>query len=148
MRKFQHGFSLIELLIVIVIIGVLSAIAIPNYNDYVTRSKLKEATAQLSGMRARMEQYYQDNHSYVGACKAGTIAPLPSSSEAKYFSYACPTLTDTTYSITATGIQSKGTGGFGFSVNQSNQKTTTGVPSGWTTPNPNQCWVSARGGKC
>ena len=51
--KTQKGFSLIELMIVVAIIGVLAAIAMPNYNQYVTRSRITEGVAGLSDARVR-----------------------------------------------------------------------------------------------
>ncbi len=141
--KRENGFTLIELLVVIAVIGILAAIAIPQYADYVTRSKLAEATATLSEHRVKMEQYFQDNRTYVGACTAGTIAPLPTG---RYFAYDCGAPTTTTYTITATGVASQGTGGFVFTLNQANARATTGVPTGWTTNST--CWVNNKGGTC
>jgi len=71
--KTQKGFTLIELMIVVVVIGILASIGIPAYNDYVTRGKLVEATSALSDGRIKMEQYFQDNRTYVGGtCPAAT----------------------------------------------------------------------------
>ena len=52
----NQGFTLIELMIVIAVIGVLAAIAIPNYNEYVQRSRITRAVAALSDMRVKLEQ--------------------------------------------------------------------------------------------
>ena len=73
MRR-EKGFSLVEVMIVVVIIGILAAVAIPNYNDYLMRSKVPEATSRLSDLRVRMEQYFQDNRTYAAApaCNADT----------------------------------------------------------------------------
>ena len=141
--KRERGFSLVELLVVVAIVGILSAIAVPQYSDYVLRGKIAEATATLSEHRVRMEQYFQDNRTYVGACAAGTIAPLPTG---RYFTYTCPTLTATTFGIVATGITAQGTGSFIFTLNQANARATTGAPTGWTT-NSN-CWVTNKAGGC
>ncbi|HLA36594.1 MAG TPA: prepilin-type N-terminal cleavage/methylation domain-containing protein [Rhodocyclaceae bacterium] len=59
-----EGFSLIELMIAIAIIGILMAIALPNYNDYIRKGKLVEATSTLLQYRTYMEQYYQDMRGY------------------------------------------------------------------------------------
>lgn len=53
----NRGFTLIELLIVIAIIGVLAAIAIPSYQDYVTRGQVTEAVALLGGFKAPLSEY-------------------------------------------------------------------------------------------
>ena len=141
--KQSRGFTLVELLVVVAVIGILAAIAVPQYSDHVMRSKIAEATATLSEHRVRMEQYFQDNRTYVGACAAGTVAPTPTG---RYFTYACSNLAATTYTVTATGVASQGMDGFVYTINQANARATTGVPTGWTT-NTN-CWVTKKGGVC
>ncbi|MFM2329587.1 MAG: hypothetical protein RLZZ494_1690, partial [Pseudomonadota bacterium] len=55
------GFTLVELAIVLLIIGILSAIAMPIYQDHALQGRIVDATNALSTLRARMEQHYQDN---------------------------------------------------------------------------------------
>ena len=71
-RTPQGGFTLIELMVVIVVIGILAGIGFPAYQDYVKRGKITEAISSLSDMSVKMEQYFQDNRTYAGACAAGT----------------------------------------------------------------------------
>ena len=143
MRHTTKGFTLIEVMIVVAIVAILASIAVPAYNDYVTRSKISEAVANLSDMRTRMEQYFLDNRTYVGACAAGTVAPLPTG---KYFDYACSNLFPTTYDITATGKASAGMGEFIYNINQNNERTTVGVGPGWTLTLT--CWTLRKDGSC
>lgn len=141
--KLQRGFTLIELMIVVVIIAILASIAIPSYSDYVLRGKLTEAHTELSSMRVKMEQFFQDTRDYSGACNAGTVAPTPTG---KYFDYDCPTRTASTFTIRATGKATQGTGDFVYTINQANVRATTGVPTGWT--DNATCWVTKKGGVC
>jgi type IV pilus assembly protein PilE len=141
------GFTLIELMIVVVIVAILAAIGIPSYADYVRRGKIAEATSNLSAMRVKLEQFFQDNRTYVGACTAGTLAPLPTGAEARYFAYTCPTLTATTYVVRADGNTSESMSGFVYSINQANTRTTNGLPSGWSGAGSN-CWVTKKDGAC
>jgi type IV pilus assembly protein PilE len=132
--KQQNGFTLIELMIVVAIIAILSSVALPAYQDYVTRSKLTEATSVLSDARIKMEQYFQDNLTYVaGPCPAASAN----------FTYAC-VLAAQTYTITASGTGS--VAGFGYSINQANVKSTTSLKTGWGTPGA--CWITNKGGTC
>lgn len=143
-RALQRGFTLIEVLAVVVIVGVLAGIAYPSYRDYVVRSKISEAVSSLSDMRVKMEQFFLDNRTYVGACTAGTVAPLPAS--ARYFAYACSNLSATTYTVTATGAAGQGMSGFAYSIDQSNTRSTLAVPSGWTAAA--SCWTLKKDGSC
>ncbi len=144
--KAQKGFTLVELMIVVTIVGILATVAVPAYTDYVTRGKLSEASSQLATMQVKLEQYFQDNRTYVGACVPVTVAPLPSGNDAKYFTYTCAPLTALTFTVTATGVAAQGTGDFVYTINQNNAKATTGVPTGWTSSTT--CWVTKKGGAC
>ena len=151
--KQQQGFSLMELMIAIVIVGILTAIALPNYNDYVTRGRIPEATAELSNLRVRMEQFFQDNRSYpTGGCVVAPTAPsatqvqVPSGDS---FSFGC-VATATTYTITATGVATMS--GFAYTVDNFNAKasalTGAAAAKGWSARSPNTCWVTKKGGAC
>jgi type IV pilus assembly protein PilE len=130
----QRGFTLIELMIAIVVIGVLSAIAYPSYTDYVRRGQLQEAFTNLSDFRVRMEQYYQDNRSYANGANCGAAA-IPGGN-IKYFSYQCDLNTTAgapagqSYRMTATGA-SGNTTGFVYTINERNVRATTSVGP-WT----------------
>ncbi len=133
----QSGFTLIELMIVVAIIGILAAIAMPNYSLYIKRGKAAEATATLASLRVKMEQYYQDNRSYVDG-------PCTTASDNQYFTYACSAgPTDDTYTLKATGNPAKGMGDFEFSLNQSNGKTSKFDGTAGLT-----CWLTKKGGTC
>jgi type IV pilus assembly protein PilE len=142
--KSMQGVTLLELLIVLAIIGIISAWAIPSYSEYVTRGRLTEAHATLSSQRVKMEQYFQDNRTYVGACAAGTTAPPMTNSD--YFTYSCDDLSAATFTLTADGAASTNTADFQFTLNEANARATPAVHDGWTT-NTN-CWVVRKDGTC
>lgn len=140
------GFTLIELMIAVAVVAILARIAIPAYSDYVLRTKIAEAVTNLTDMRAKLEQYFQDKRTYVGACAAGTVAPLPSGTLAKYFTYTCPTLTATTFTVRAAGNASTGMGSFIYTIDQNNARVTVSVPSDWVAQTT--CWTLKKDGSC
>ncbi|MBK7954741.1 MAG: prepilin-type N-terminal cleavage/methylation domain-containing protein [Candidatus Accumulibacter sp.] len=146
--KRQAGFTLIEVMIVVIIIGILTAIAVPSYTDYLVRSRITHATSGLAAWRVRMEQFFQDNHTYADADAEpaidGCAITLPAAVDSSYFDFSCSNLTATTYLLTATGKSSMT--GFIYTVTEGNAKKTTGVRTGWTTSD--SCWVTSKGGGC
>jgi type IV pilus assembly protein PilE len=144
-RRKSSGFTLIELMIVVAIIGVLASIAIPNYTEYVTRSKITEAVSELSSYRVRMEQWFQDNRSYQDT--AGTACGATAATGLKYFSLTCSAPTTTTYTVTATATDAA-LSNLVYTINESNVKETSSVPTGWTLPANNKCWITSKSGTC
>lgn len=151
--KKHSGFTLIELMITVVVIAILAAIALPMYQNYVMSGKLAEAKTQLSDLRVKLEQFYQDNRNYgtntCGTDAGGTVRVAIPQAGVQYFTYACVLANaGQGYTITAAGVASQGVGSFAFTIDQDNNKVTTAVPTGWVQPNPNTCWVTKANGSC
>jgi len=153
MARLQRGFNLIEVLVTVAIIAILAAIAVPNYRDYVTRSRVVEATAGLADARNKMEQFFQDNRSYPDGCVVSPAAPSATQVQVQQlqaFDLTCGNLGANTYTVTATGKDAMA--GFSYAVDQQNLKTSafagTGASAGWTAASPNNCWVIRKGAVC
>jgi type IV pilus assembly protein PilE len=134
--RFSAGFTLIEVMITVAIIGILASIAVPSYTEYVTRSRLVEPQSKLSETRVQLEQFFMNNRSYSGFdCKKDATG-------SESFNLSCKDQTANTYTIIATGTGK--TSGFTFTLNDQGVKATTAAPSGW--PKPDNCWVSKKSG--
>ena len=134
------GFTLIEVLITLAIVAILAMVALPSYNQYVLRANITEAVSGLSDMRVKLEQYFQDQRRYTGACAAQTVAPLP---VGKNFTFTC-NLNPTTYTVTATGANTMAS--FVYTIDQAGTKATTSLPAGWQ--NQGCGWVLKKDGSC
>ena len=137
-KRIQNGFTLIEVMVTVAIVGILMAVAIPAYSDYVTRGRLSEAFTALGGAQPAAEQYWSNKRSYVDFDKVSTFPGTTAN-----FSYTLAA-TVSSYTITATGTGKAA--GFVFTVTQDGTRATTASPVGWGTST--SCWVDHKGGAC
>lgn len=140
----SRGFTLIELLIAVAVVGVLAAVAYPSYTEYVRRGRIVDALGQLSTLRVRLEQYYQDNRHY-GSTAASCGVPMPATST---FAFSCtwgPGGTSQSYLLTATGLASGGMEGYVYTLNEANAQATTLFGG---DPVSAACWLRKRGDSC
>lgn len=138
MKRAAQGFTLIEIMVTVAIVGILTAVALPAYRDYVLRARLTEAFSTLSGIQPSAEQLWSNTRSFA------TVATLLPASGTPNFSYAVSNAGVSSYTVTATGTAQAA--GFVFTIDQSGARATTVVPTGWTA-NAN-CWTDKRGGQC
>ncbi|WP_010606676.1 type IV pilin protein [Pseudoalteromonas maricaloris] len=95
----ERGFTLIEVMIVVVIIGILSAIAYPNYNEYVRRGARADAMTLLLDAANKQEQFFVDNRAYSNDLEA---IGVPTATENGYFNVTLENVTADTFRIVAT----------------------------------------------
>ncbi|EJZ60096.1 MULTISPECIES: type IV pilin protein [Pseudomonas] len=93
MRRFNRGFTLIEIMIVIAIIGIIITIAAPSYTEYLKKGRRAEVVSLLSEQAQILERFYTKNNVYTG------ITGLSTGND---FYTITPTITDQTFLLTAT----------------------------------------------
>ncbi len=125
----QHGFTLIEVMIVTVILAVLAAIALPSYQESIRKSRRADAKSALMAASQAMEKYYTERQTYVGATlgAAATDVYKATSPDGYYTLSFSATPTASAYTIEAarTGAQTNDKCGT-FSINQAGAKAVSG----------------------
>lgn len=110
-RSNANGFTLIELLIVIVIVGILASVALPSYQSYIIKQKVKAAQADLVALSLNMENVYQQQLVYpaVTADTAATRTLLPGWNPAMSadFNYLISASATSSYSLQAVGTSTR-----------------------------------------
>jgi type IV pilus assembly protein PilE len=127
-RKQSGGFTLLELMIVVAIIGILAAIAYPSYQDHLRKGRRAQAQSFLMNVAAKQQQYLIDARTY-----ASTVAELnlsiPSEVSQFYDIDFSPASTATTFNVRATskGIQEADLGGAKLELDQGGTKKPAGT---------------------
>jgi len=151
-KQLTEGFTLIELMIVIVIIGILAALAYPAYIDQVRKSRRADCAGVITGLAAAMERNFTEFNTYLGL--AGTDAPpaavntgtpRPSiypakcpieGATTKYYDLTISAATATTYTLTATRFGDQANDGICGDLTLTN----TGIKGITGTGAVNRCW--------
>jgi type IV pilus assembly protein PilE len=125
-KRRTRGFSLIELAIVMVVIAILAAIALPSYRQYVLRGNRTQAIQALQDLASREESYFFSNSSYT---QSSTNLGASTSIGAPYYSVVVASASSTDYTVTATaiGTQVADTPCATLSLNHAGQQFSNGV---------------------
>lgn len=157
------GFTLVEVIITVTLIGILFSFALPSYREYVIRGKLPDATSGLAEYRHQLEQYFQNNRNYGpvaggncgdtngnGSVDSGELL-LPVSD---YFTFSCtvPNAVNA-QSYTATAVSKAGQGlgaanNYSFTLDQNNVQQTTAFPGVSVGNLPLNCWINKKDSTC
>ncbi|OUC34181.1 pilin, partial [Neisseria meningitidis] len=84
MNTLQKGFTLIELMIVIAIVGILAAVALPAYQDYTARAQVSEAILLAEGQKSAVTEYYLNHGIWPANNSSAGVASTPSDIKGKY----------------------------------------------------------------
>lgn len=140
-HKRQLGFTITEIIVALGMVSIITAVGVPVYSGYVTRSKVPSGLDALSGMATRLEQYYQDTGSYgTTTCGNGYAMPTPSSS---YGQLSC-SLSNAGQGFELTVTGQGALNGYKYSINHRGERKTLAHPKG--TPSGN-CWT-IKGATC
>ena len=146
LHRAPRGFTLIEVMITVAIIGILAAVAYPSYVEHVRKGHIQEAFSNLSSYRGKLEQYYQDNRRFAatttattcGGAAATTLTAAELGGEIRYFTYSCtPSDSGQGYTITATGSAGAAIG-HTYTLNHNGVRATTKFKGSSVTAS---CWL-------
>jgi len=137
----NKGFTLIELMITVALIGILAAIALPAYQDYVTRARRADAKNIILSVQLAQEKWRANNSSYTDSMtNLGYPGDSDQTSPDGYYKATVTNTSGTTYTITAVpqGSQAANdTECASFIINQDGTQSVTGTASA----NPSVCWA-------
>ena len=119
MMRGKEGVTLIEVMVVVAIVGMLAAIAVPAYNDYITRSRRSDAFTALETVRAAQEMYRAERGFYAGAL--GNLAGCGEDMAGGNYTVSVARTTNTAYTATADS-QDKQSGDFDFRIDQDGEQ--------------------------
>lgn len=100
-RRAVAGFTLIELMIVVAVVAILAAIAVPSYQEQVRKSRRAQAKADIVEYVQMAERFFTVNNTYVGFALPATVSPREAGATARY-NLAASTQTATQFVLTAT----------------------------------------------
>lgn len=104
-KELSLGFTLIELMVTVAIIGILASIAYPSYQEQVRKTRRANAQSDLVELASFMERYYTENFTYVAASAALPFSQSPKQGVAKYYDL---TVVSTTFAYTLTATAKNG----------------------------------------